>query len=260
MKQPSIQPVENVSPVTPDWLTNAESERLVASMEFWYPRLQTVDGIQTPETAWVSLEPDVIEEGTIHEHYWANYDANEVREAVKSVGGPPAFLRTDQASDIYDMEYSSKIRSLSTKEIETSVGGVIGFNAMRAEVPFSSLAVREWLDIDYFFTAWDGKKVGVEIRTFVSNGEVESWCFDWPRNQLQPDVEGWEELYQKTQTKAEERVSEILPQAQKVAERFEDAGSGEWSVDFVLTTEDGWYCTDMAPKRMSQVASNLHTV
>lgn len=260
MDTPLIQSVEDIEPVTPDWLTDAESERIVASMEFWYPRLQTVDGLNLPKTVWVGLQPDVIEEGTIHEHYWADYDTQDVRDAVQSVGGPPAFLRTDQASDIYDMEHSSKIHSVSTKEIESSVGGVIGFNATRAEVPFSSLVVREWLDIEHFFTAWDGKKIGVEIRTFVSNGRVESWCFDWPKKHIQPDTDEWEDLYQKTQEKAESKVEEILPLANRVAERFADAGSGEWSVDFVLTTDGEWYCTDMAPKRMSQVASELHKV
>jgi hypothetical protein len=260
MEQPSIKSADDLDPVTPEWLNDAESERKVASMEFWYPRLESVSGINTPETAWVALEPDVVEEGTIHEHYWARYDTEELRDAVTSVGGPPAFLRTDQTSDIYNMESSSRINSLSTGELEQSAGGVIGFNVTRAEVPFCSLAVREWLEIEHLFTAWNGKKIGVELRFFVSDGSVDGWCFDWPKSQIRPDEESWESKYDETKSMAEKRADAVIPQAQTVAERFKHAGSGAWSVDFVLTENDTWYCTDMAPKRMSQTANEVHEV
>lgn len=259
MREPTIKSVDEINPVTPDWLNDAESERMVASMEYWYPRLQEVD-VKTPDTEWVALEPDVIDEGTIHEHYWAQYDMDELREAVKSVDGPPAFLRTDTASNIYNMEDSSKVQSTTDEELEKSAGGVIGFNAMRAEIPFCSLVVREWLDIQYLFTSWGGKKVGVEIRTFVSDGEVEGWCFDWPRSELKPDDSDWEEKYEETMEQAESRAEEVIPMAEKVAKRFDGVGSGAWSVDFVLTEDDEWYCTDMAPKRMSQVANEINEV
>lgn len=259
MDEPTVQGVDALNPVTPDWVNDAESERYVASMEFWYPRLKEVD-VRTPNTAWVALEPSIVDEGTIHEHYWAEYDIEELRDAIKAVGGPPAFLRTDMASNIYDMQAASKISSLSNKEIKRSAGGVIGFNTMQAEIPFCSLAVREWLDIQHLFTAWDGKKIGIEIRTFVSDGEVESWCFDWPKGELQPDTEDWEDQYEATMRRAEEQAEEVIPMAQKVAERFDGVGSGAWSVDFVLTEDDVWYCTDMAPKRMSQVSNEPHEV
>lgn len=260
MDAPEIQSVSEISPVTPAWINEAEKKRYPASMEFWYPRLKEVAEITTPKTEWVSLEPSVIEEGTIHEHHWASFDEEELRNAVIAVGGPPAFLRTDQASDIYNMEQSSKIRSLSTKEIKSSAGGVIGFNATKAELPFCSFAIREWLDIESYFTAWSGKKIGVELRFFISDGTVESWCFDWPKNQIQPDTDDWEQKYEKTKEVAESYANDVLPLAQKVAKRFANVSTGKWSVDFVLTTSGEWYCTDMAPKQMSQVANEVKHV
>lgn len=259
MKPPEIKSTDEIKPVTPDWVNEVDTERYPASMEYWYPRLQQVDEVTTPDTAWVALEPDKIHEGTRDEYYWAEYNIEELRNAVKKVGGPPAFLCTDMASNIYDME-TSHITALDDEHLNRAAGGVLNFNVIRAEIPFCSFAVREWLDIKHFFTAWGGKKIGVEIRAFVSNGSVDGWCFDWPKNQLKPDTEGWEDEYERTMNLAESRGEEVIPMAQAVAEQFKNAGTGEWSVDFVLTENDEWYCTDMAPKRMSQVSNDLHEV
>lgn len=253
MNPPSVG--DEIEPVTPEWLN--DENRYLASMEYWYPRLKQVEGVRTPKTEWVELEPDIVEEGTIHEMPWADYELEELRNAVEAVGGPPAFLRTDQASNIYEMEDSSKIRSIEEEELRRSAGGVIGFNITRAEVPVCSLVVREWLEIAHFFTAWGSKKIGVELRFFIDDGSVDSWCFDWPKEQIrEPSSEEWESLYDKTKQKAEERASECLPMAEKVATAFE----GAWSVDFVLTGSGEWYCTDMAPAQMSQKSTELHEV
>lgn len=255
---PEVRPVSELSPATPEWLNEAERFRYPASMEVWYPRLLEVD-VRTPETVFVELESDMIEEGTIHEMHWASFDTGELQTGVRSVGGPPAFLRSDMASNMYDMENGSRVSSLDADSVEKSANSVIDFNVQRASVPFSSLVVREWLDIKHWFTAWGGKRIGVEIRVFVSDGEVESWCFDWPPH-IDADVEYWMSLYKRTKGCAERRVDEVLPKAERVAERFADVGSGEWSVDFVLTEDDGWYCTDMAPKELSQVETEPNPV
>ena len=257
MKPPSIKQPSELEPVTPEWLNQAESERFPASMEFWFPRLQQIDILNLPETSWVSLEPTKIHEGTIHELHWAECDISELRNAVETVGGPPAFIRTDQASDIYNMEDASKITSLSNKSLQSCVSGVLNFSITKAEVPITSLVVREWLDIVNYFTAWGGKKIGVEIRVFVSDGIVDGWCFDWKKSHIDSNSSDWKSKYEQTKQRANRHANEVAEMAQAVADEFSDVGTGAWSVDFVLTTDEKWYCTDMAPKRMSQKSNSI---
>lgn len=251
MKPPEIRPWDAFEPVTPEWLNEAERGRYPASMEFWFPRLLEVDGINIPETEWVNLEPETVHEGTIHEMYSADYEFDELISAIGSIDGPPAFLRTDMASN--GLDYGGAcIESLDEEEVRKVTGNVLHFNIALAEVPFSSLVVREWLDIISF-----GTEFGVEVRVFIENGEVDRWGFYWPED----DVDCTEEIHSKTKRIADERGEGVLGMASRVAERFDEVDVIDgWSVDFVLTEDDVWYCTDMAPASMSMKPDQLYTV
>lgn len=251
MESPDVRPWSDLEPVTPDWLNEAERGRYPASMEFWFPRLLEVDGVKVPDTEWVKLESAVVHEDTIHEMYSAEYDFDELVAAVEEVDGPPAFLRTDMASN--GLDYGGAcIDSLEEDRVRNIAGDVLHFNISLAEVPFSSLVVREWLDIVSF-----GTEFGVEVRVFVSEGEVNRWGFYWPED----DVECSKEVYEKTKEIADDRGNEVLDMADRVASRFDivDVVDG-WSVDFILTEEDDWYCTDMAPASMSMKPDDLFEV
>jgi hypothetical protein len=259
MDEPQTRTREEWDPVFPKELTEVDRKRFPGTMELWYPELKTLAGVNTPRTAWVNLERHIIEEGTVHEMTSGTYNVEELRAAVKQVGGPPAFIRTDMSTNIKDSD-GMKITSIDTPELESSAGSIIQYNRSWAEVPVSSLVVREWLDIEHFFTAWDGKKIGVEVRFFSEGSSLEGWCFDWDPSELQPDNSNWKELYDKTESIAEEHISEITDQAQTVANHFSSIGTGSWSIDFVRTVDGTWYCTDMAPRNQSQVAQKLRSI
>lgn len=252
MEQPTTETIEEWNYAVPNReLKEPERRRFHATMEYWYPKLSAIPEVQTPQTEWVNLETSIIEEGTVHEMTSATYDIEELREAVRRVG-TPAFIRTDMTSNIKDSS-NIKITSLKTVELEKCAGSVIKFNRNWAEVPFSSLVIREWLDIENYFTVWDGKKAGIEVRFFTSGSAVESWCFDWDKSEISPDQTNWEDKYTQSKQIVQENISSVLPQAQKVADTFAEYGTGSWSVDFVRTTDGEWYCTDMAPRNQSQV-------
>jgi len=259
MDQPTTRTIDEWDYAVPDRkLTDSEKKRFSGTMEYWYPPLSKISNVKTPQTEWVNLKTVKIEPGTIHEMTSATYDMEELREAVKRIG-LPAFIRTDMTSSIKESD-TMKIESLSQTELQKCAGQAIKYNRNWAEVPFSSLVVREWLDIEHYFTVWGGKKVGVEIRFFTSGSTVESWCFDWNPEEIRPDTNNWKEDYQKTKDIAKENVEEVLPKAQAVANKFKDYGTGSWSVDFVRTTNGEWYCTDMAPRKQSQVCHEPFTL
>lgn len=249
MEDPSITSVNTYNPVTPDWLNGPESERFPASMEYWYPYLQQVD-VQTPTTSWVKLTPDVIEEGTINEMYWADFDITEFKSAVSDVGGPPVFLKTDMAAA--ETSEESILTSLDEESIQLTSGSVIGHNT-NAEIPFSSFAVRELLNTVSY------ESLDVEIRTIISTtGDVKKWGFYWPEKHVECSTSA----YQQAREVAENSGEDVIPLAQRVADRFESVSGVKegWSVDFILTENNGWYCTDMAPARFSTQHETLMTL
>lgn len=248
MNAPDIRSWDEFDPITPEWLNEKQRGRYPASMEFWYPRLLEVDNLRVPETEWVDLESAKVHEGTIHEMYSADYELEELVNAIETLGGPPVFLRTDMASN--GLDYGGAcIESLEEEEVREVAGNVLNFNITLAEVPFSSLVVREWIDIISF-----GAEFGVEVRVFVENGEVDRWGFYWPED----DVECSRETYERTKRIAEERGPDVLDMANRVADRFDEVDVVDgWSVDFILSSEDNWYCTDMAPANMSMKPDDL---
>lgn len=245
-------PDEEVEPVIPDEFV--EEPRLYASMENWGPRLQEV--APTPKTEWVELQPDKINEGTKHEMYFADWDNSEVREAIEAVGGPPAFIRTDQASAKHKFDEAAIIEGLNEKEINSTVGSLISDNTSKGIVglPFSSLVVREKLDISHELVAWNGLRVGAEARFRISDNEVMDWVFYWEEGAVEQGLRrvedvpsDWKEQLETTRKEVEKNLDEALLIVQRVAEEFD----GFWTVDTALTTEGEWYCIDMAPAKMS---------
>lgn len=252
MEQPQTDTIEEWDYAVPNReLKEIERKRFPATMEYWYPKLSDISSVKTPQTEWVNLETSIIEEGTVHEMTSATYDIEELRGAVQRVG-TPAFIRTDMSSNIKDST-NIKITSVNTLELQQCAGSVIKFNRNWVETPFSSLVIREWLDIENYFTVWDGKKAGLEVRFFTSGSAVESWCFDWDKSEISPDQKDWEDRYDHSKQIVQNNISSVLSQAKKVANKFADYGTGSWSVDFVRTTDGEWYCTDMAPRNQSQV-------
>lgn len=250
MEPPEVNPVSSINPVTPDWLNYAQQSRYPASMEFWYPRLTEVSGLNLPQTEWVSLQASKVDEGTIHEMYSATYDFSEVKSALDSIG-IPAFVRTDQASD-GRQKGGACIESHTESEIRSTIGAVLDFNITWAEVPFCSLVIQEWIDKQSVSEA----DFGVEVRFFIENGEVLNWGFYWPESDVNINSSDYSHL----QRIAKENITQIIPSVQKIAERFDGVNSSAWSVDFVLSKDTKWYCTDMAPKEMSMEPENLYSV
>lgn len=222
------------------------------SMDYWWPRLQNVD-VPVPYTKRVDAEPVTIEEGTIHEMTMKIPDTDELREAVLAVGGPDAFLRTDHASDKHGMASGSHVRYLNETHLRRHAFSVAEHNetAGMMGIPYDSFYVREWLDLNASFTAFDGLPIASELRYFIHDGEIHDYGFYWPHEAIRrPNDDDWEakltDLREHALTEAEggDNYDGVPTQlTEMVAEEF---NTGYWSVDFAETEHGEWYCIDMA--------------
>lgn len=225
-----------------------------ASMDYWWPRLAEVD-VPTPQTVGVGMQEEQIEDSSDAEGGFTikRPVTEDVIDAIETVGGPPAFLRTDQASAKHRMEKASKVDSLGEETVGVHVWNVIEHNEMAGFVglPYKTFYIREWLDLAAEFTAFTGTPIAPELRFFLLGGEVMQNGFYWTEDAIRrPDADDWRERHVELRRTAfsDELNDAARFFAKRVADEFD---TGYWSVDFALTTHDKWYCIDMAPGELS---------
>ena len=235
-----------------------DNVRQRSSMTHWYPRLEKT-GVPTPETEWVHIRDwDAATEFT---EGVPMPDIDAVREAVETVGGPPAFVRSDQASDKHSMAKASRVTSTDEDHLFDHVFEVLQFNNLAGftGLPFTDLAVREWFDLKHEFTAFGETPIASEIRVFLHEGDVHDYGFYWPADAIEQHgpthnngdgLRGdWRTLLSQVREHAlGSAEDDVLPLAEQVGEEFAD---GYWSVDFAETNDGDWYAIDMAVGKAS---------
>lgn len=228
-----------------------------SSMDYWWPKLQDA-GVRVPETHAIEVRDwDAAQE--FHEGVpMGDVPMGEIRAAIEAVNGPPAFLRTDQASAKHRMDRASRVESVDDDELRDYVFELLNHNELAgfAGLPWTTIYVREWLDLCHRYTAFGGTPIAAEIRYFILDGKVEQWGFYWPEDAIKrPDTDDWQELHKQTRARATNAERRAFPKVQEVAYEFD---SGYWSVDFALTAQNEsldnpntWYCIDMARGEVS---------
>lgn len=248
-----------------------EDPGLKNSMVYWFPPLRDtiqdlgLSNVHVPDTLFVDLTPintfeyardrDDLTEEDIHTVMKcpADWDAEQIKHAADHIGYP-AFIRTDTDSDKHNIETAGRLTTGTTDEINETVQslicGVSANSGMIGEPRFNYLAVREWVDIDSEFTAFDGTPIGPEVRIFVTDGTVQCHHFYWPFHdrQMRTDVDG--EFDEAKQTAVEEMEAEIDAAMDTVlrdaAREISTAFDGTWAIDFARSTDGDWYAIDMS--------------
>lgn len=228
-----------------------ESVRKRSSMRTWYPILKEVEGVQTPDTEWVEIRSWEKAQEFTEGVPMGLVDDQAVIDAIESVGGPPAFIRSDQASNKHGMEKASKVTSTDPEHVHDHVFETLMFNELAGfeALPYTHLAVREWLDLKHEFTAFRGTPIASELRYFIRDGEVECCHFYWPYDAIRdPERGDWRVLLEQVRRHAEaEGQGRVWALADRVAREFD----GYWSVDFAETFDGEWYAIDMAVGKAS---------
>lgn len=225
--------------------------RQAGSMRHWWPKLESCS-VKTPETEVIEVRD--WEAATEFYEGIPSINVDRVIDAVDEVDGPPAFIRTDQASDKHRMGSASRLPTSARETVEDHVREVLSHNEMAGMtgLPWRDVVVREWLDLDHTITAFEQTPIAKELRVFIHEGDVHDYAFYWPNDALhdyrathEPELpDDWEDLLNADREDTLNRFeSEVKPLALTVAEEFD----GYWSVDFALTTDDDWYAIDMAP-------------
>lgn len=221
---------------------------------YWYPILRDLD-VPTPETKLIQFDAGYDEEEGMPFPKW---DTDEVIDAIEDLGGAPAFIRTDHESDKHHMKSASKVPSTEPDIVDDHIWELIRYNNTSGLVgrPFSTLMIREWLDLEHNYTAFDGTPIAKELRYFVEDGKIDCVHFYWPEDSIKakPGTELPDDWKEHHSDLVDEAIADSVAQplrgyAETVAEAFEDKGA--WSVDFAQATDGTWYAIDMAPADVS---------
>lgn len=216
------------------------------SMLYWYPKI--IGRVPTPKTLFVAVDQVKlyrIMEGEGDRQY-ASQIIKEVQGAVKLVGGPPAFLRTDQCAGKHEWEDTCYIGNL--EEVGRHIFRVAEANESAGimGLRYKALAIREFLKLESTFKAFKGMPVAREFRFFSKHGEILCHHPYWPEEAISfwhgtPEPDGWQQKLRELQSEPED--FEIAQGLAREATTWSDRA---WSVDICRTNDKNWFVTDMA--------------
>lgn len=218
-----------------------------SDFRYWFPAVQR-SGVAYPRT--VLVEDDGLNlfaltpllDGKTPSLF--NTLVERIRVASGEVGSP-FFLRGSHLSGKHD--WARTCYCASTEKIGLNIVGLVEAAAM-ADQPLNCFAVREFLELRYKFTAFNGMPVAREFRVFVLDGDVLHLQPYWPPQSIRnPSVEDWEEKLAETSYLDEQEEVELEEQAVEVSAHIQ----GFWSVDFAQELGGEWYLIDMARGEMS---------
>jgi hypothetical protein len=225
---------------------------------YWYPKLRDADlDVSVPQTELVEydfMESFGLLEGDVPDALpWGEFVATV--EAI----GYPAFVRTDQKSAKHAGPGAYKAEE--PDDIPT-ICAVLTDHHVKANRKPAALMVREWVDINARFRAFDGLPIGREYRVFATPEAELCEHFYWPEKAIeegrgQPtaldgsDLPGsmWREelgALDSLDTADRRRLREAaITAAAALAGGDVDDGAA-WSVDFAQDTSGEWWLLDAA--------------
>lgn len=219
-------------------------------LSYWFPKLEAA-GVPVPRTEIVHLPRD------LHEGMFAIFDGKPMwptsHEWVRRLGetakafGLPCFLRTGQTSNKHNWSKTCFLKDAS--QIQSHVISLIEFSegADFLGLPWDVWVLRDLLPVKPVASlpVYGGMPLVREVRAFISNGEIVCLHPYWPANAVRQGFderpENFDEILANVGTWSVEDEREFRPLLECVGK----AVNGDWSVD-VLSTNRGWYVTDMA--------------
>lgn len=219
------------------------------SARFWFDASERVtseyDNLSVPETRFVEFE--LMKAVPLLEGQDPAGPTDEIEEHANKLGWP-VFIRTDLTSAKKDGIKS--VRATSNNDILRCVASATRSSVL-AQLRPSHLLVREWIDIESEFTAFEGLPVGVEFRIFASPSETRCVHYYWPEESLRDvDCDLSEAKQLRNELENTEIPSFLNSAAQEAAlyanRNTEIPSDTAWSVDVVRDTNGNWWLLDMA--------------
>ncbi len=223
------------------------------SLLYWYPKIKDLD-IPQPKTVWGSVTKD---------EYRATFESmpdSLVEKVTNIIKGfqLPVFIRTDMAS--------AKHFWKDTCYYDGSVGlvkhlwGICEFNHCcdMMGLGFIAIVVREYIEMDSKYTAFENMPVNPERRYFIKDGEVICHHHYWIKDAiLRPSVDNWEQLSDEMNLETVDEIKLLTLYAEQVAKAV---GNDYWSIDFCKARDGRWILIDMAEGERSWHPENCPIV
>lgn len=215
----------------------------------WLPKIEAA-GLPTPKTIVVPYS---------HEGILPIFDGQpspemdrlleEVRNATALLGGT-SFIRTDLASAKHSGIDACRISGIGTAS--RALFDTIEDNEMKFWLGDSprAILVRQFLSLEYKFTAFHGLPIAREWRFFADSARVICFHPYWPEGAFDRQRElpqDWRALLGEFQRETEDFQS-VHEMAIKAAAAQD---GGEWSVDFCRDVDGKWWLTDMSTAKES---------
>ena len=219
-----------------------------SSMFNWHP---VIAGLPIPQP---------ITEFVLSKENWWQYLAGErlpdediefLKAAIARLGGYPVFMRTDLSSGKHNFVDACYVHD--EDRLIKNLFGLVEQNALH-DLWFDSIAVREFIPLDYEFHAFNGLPIAREMRYFVRDGVVichhPYWIEEAIRfyqNSKTWEDTAWRQWLKDLNTESEGEVEILTGYAKMVASVL----PGAWSVDFARSKKGDWYLIDMAVAEQS---------
>ena len=224
------------------------------SMLYWYPLVKGLD-INIPRTTlieltekqvklcWTVLDGKLINTDLVREQWDSLLEY--IQNIIAASYTLPVFLRGDSTSGKHnynDTCYLTDIKLIGNHLFNLIEDSVLSID----EVPHG-FAIREFLQLDAPFKAFNGLPIARERRFFIKDGSIACCHSYWPEDSIRffratkPEIIGWKEhlLSINNYTPNSVALEASVCILSKVL-------SGYWSVDFAYTTNGQWYFIDAA--------------
>lgn len=225
----------------------------------WFPLVQAT-GTPTPATIIVPVHDDLTEilDGVTGPNWEADLAA--VRAAADQIGYP-AFLRTGHLSAKHSWSHSCHLRDRAG--LAAAVGELVEAQACAWLPPARHIVVRELLNADPVFFAFEGMPVTRERRYFARDGVVYDHHPYWPAGAVHTprdngaathttgpdqwpgrelDATEWLPLLLSISDEPTDEVDTLAMLTETAAEHL----IGDWSLDWLWTVDRGWVFIDAA--------------
>ena len=216
------------------------------NLTYWFPILEKIR-MRVPKTiiahtGGVNLLELV--DGKIPDGYMQFH--KRLLDAIRQIGFP-CFLRSGMTSDKHSWKRSCYITAESdlTAHLCTIIETSIMANIAGYPFDTSFWAVRELIQTEPLFHAFEEMPITKERRIFIKNGEVICNHPYWPDEAFEnykDKIPDYRKKMKELQSLSEDEERELNLMAKYIGRFFK----GFWSVDFLRDVEGKWYCIDMA--------------
>lgn len=220
-------------------LNQAELDRQT-DMQYWFPKIEELE-INVPKTIFVKADyGDLLKllDGELPAS-WPD-TLERLGKAVEEVG-EPFFLRTAYLSGKHEWSNTCYCENLGS--LNRNITGLIEYTEMSFAVPFGCFVVREFLNLNSSFRAFNNMPIAREFRFFVQDAEVLHWQPYWPASSIQnPDGEYWMLSLKRMSILDPRSMNYLNCRAKEIGKKL----GGFWSVDFAQHAGGRWFLIDVA--------------